>query len=71
MKNRIKDRNNPPEAIHLIAEFGDARLVRCGAKVRLEGGSMADRLDALDWARINLPGINVTTRHTAGSPVTP
>ncbi len=71
MKNRMKEKAGPPETSQTIAEFGDARLVRCGAKVFLEGGSMADRMDALEWARSNLPGVRVATREPARLPVAP
>ena len=66
MKNRIKERmETTAEAKFVIAEFGEAKLVRVGAKVLLEGGSMADRLDALEWAKINLPGVLIQS----GEPV--
>lgn len=56
MKDRIKEKmETPPETKLVIAEFGDAKLIRIGARFCLEGGSMADRLDALEWAKFNLP----------------
>lgn len=76
MKNRIKERmETTAETRHVIAEFGDAKLVRVGAKVCLEGGSMADRLDALEWAKINLPGVLIQSdaamkRTTRGKTIT-
>jgi len=53
MKNRLNDVVGNEDLI-VIAVFGDARLVRIGRRVHLEGGSMADRMEALDWALANL-----------------
>ncbi|MGY8674451.1 MAG: hypothetical protein ACKVHO_17910 [Verrucomicrobiia bacterium] len=33
----------------LIASFGDARLLKSDAGVRMQGGSMADRMEAMEW----------------------
>ena len=69
MKNRIKERMEAAtETKIIIAEFGDAKLVRIGAKVCLEGGSMADRLDALEWAKVNLPGVLIQSAASAKRP---
>ena len=66
MKNRIKEgMETAEETKFVIAEFGEAKLVRMGAKVLLEGGSMADRLDALEWAKTNLPKVLIQS----GEPV--
>lgn len=76
MKNRIKERmETTAETKFVIAEFGEAKLVRVGAKVLLEGGSMADRLDALEWAKANLPGVliqsgNIVKRAARGKTIT-
>lgn len=53
MKNRLND-VVADEVVVVLAIFGDARLVRVRGRVHLEGGSMADRMEALDWASVNL-----------------
>lgn len=66
MKNRIKEgMETAAETRLIIAEFGEAKLVRVGAKVILEGGSMADRLDALEWAKTNLPKVLIQSGEPA------
>ncbi len=39
----------------LVAEFGEARLTRENGCLHLRGGSMADRIEALEWASMFLP----------------
>ena len=53
MKNRLNDVVDD-EVVVVLAVFGEARLVRVRRRVHLEGGSMADRMEALDWASANL-----------------
>jgi len=63
MKNRIQDGTKsgrisaevtvPDET--LIARFGEALLLRVGRQIVLRGGSMADRLDALEWMATAMP----------------
>ncbi len=39
----------------IIAEFGSARLVRCGAgRLELRGGSSQERSEAREWASLFL-----------------
>jgi hypothetical protein len=35
--------------------FGEAVLVRVGGRVVLRGGSMADRMEALEWMAMFMP----------------
>jgi len=39
----------------LVAEFGEACLTRENGRLHLRGGSMADRMEALEWAAMFLP----------------
>lgn len=39
----------------LVAEFGEARLTREQGRLHLHGGSMADRMEALEWVAMFLP----------------
>ena len=39
----------------LVAEFGEARLTREHGRLHLRGGSMADRMEALEWIALFLP----------------
>jgi len=39
----------------LIASFGEARLLRVDGALRLTGGSMADRMEALEWVAMFMP----------------
>lgn len=38
-----------------VAEFGEARLTRERGRLHLRGGSMADRMEALEWVAMFLP----------------
>ena len=39
----------------LVAEFGEARLTREQGRLHLRGGSMTDRMEALEWVAMFLP----------------
>ena len=39
----------------MIASFGEARLVKMESGVRLVGGSMADRMEAMEWMSMFMP----------------
>ena len=39
----------------LIATFGEARLVRVNGTICLRGGTMADRMEALEWLSLMMP----------------
>jgi hypothetical protein len=39
----------------VVAEFGEARLTRVKGRLHLCGGSMADRMEALEWVAMFLP----------------
>jgi hypothetical protein len=41
--------------MEVLATFGEARLIREGDKIGLWGGSMADRLEALEWVSLMMP----------------
>lgn len=62
MKNRIKNREGNEAVETLLAVFGEAQLVRAGNRVYLDGGSMVDRMEAIEWAKENLPGVRVQSR---------
>jgi hypothetical protein len=47
MKNRIEDSDR--ETAEIIATFGEARLLKVNDTIVLRGGSMADRMEALEW----------------------
>ncbi len=53
MKNQLEKEVTSEDAVVLVV-FGDARLVRFGDRVLLDGGSMADRTEAIEWASANL-----------------
>lgn len=38
----------------VVGVFGDARLVESSDGLHLEGGSMADRVEAQEWAAVHL-----------------
>ena len=61
MKNRLKD-EGVDEVETVLAVFGEARLVKVGVRLHLDGGSMADRMDALDWASTSPGNQKVTPR---------
>ncbi len=35
--------------------FGEAQLVKVNGRIRLRGGSMADRTEALEWLSLFMP----------------
>jgi hypothetical protein len=39
----------------VIAQFGEAVLVRMDGRIVLRGGSMADRTEALEWLSMFMP----------------
>jgi len=47
---------SPHPAEELIASFGETRLVRVHGRLQLHGGAMSDRLEALEWISMFLPG---------------
>jgi hypothetical protein len=51
MKSRVFEQE--PE---ILAKFGEASVVRIDGKLYLRGGSMADRIEALEWLARFLPG---------------
>jgi len=54
MKNRMESLVfNQSEEVLVI--FGEARLVRVKGRVYLRGGSMAERMEALEWLSIFEP----------------
>ena len=44
-----------PKEGETIAQFGEAKLVRVEGRIRLRGGSMADRIEALEWLELFHP----------------
>jgi hypothetical protein len=46
----------------IIATFGEAALVRQDGEIELRGGSMADRVEALEWMSLMMPGEAVRVR---------
>jgi hypothetical protein len=59
MKTELQKRLRGEE---LIATFGEARLVRVNARIELRGGSMSDRMEALEWVARTLPDEMVDIR---------
>ena len=54
MKNRVFQ--PPPEGDEqIIATFGEAKLVKVDGQIQLWGGSMADRMEAMEWVSLFLP----------------
>jgi len=54
MKNRMESLIfNQSEEV--LAIFGEARLVRVNGRLYLRGGSMAERMEALEWLSIFEP----------------
>jgi len=43
------------EEEEVIARFGEAILVRVRGRIVLRGGSMADRMEALEWMAMFMP----------------
>lgn len=39
----------------VIASFGEAKLVKVDGTLHLRGGSMSDRIEALEWVSLFLP----------------
>ena len=39
----------------VVASFGEAKLVKVDGTLQLRGGSMSDRIEALEWISIFLP----------------
>ena len=39
----------------LLASFGDAQLLKVDGMIRLRGGSMTDRVEALEWLSSFIP----------------
>ncbi len=54
MKNRVLAHFESYEG-QVIAKFGDARLVNVHGQIELQGGSMSDRMEALEWMSLFLP----------------
>ena len=54
MKNRIEE-TRQEECIEVVAIFGEARVVRINGRIHLRGGSMADRMEALEWLSMFMP----------------
>lgn len=42
-----------------LATFGEAELVRIDGRIFLRGGSMVDRIEAMEWMSIYMPEENV------------
>ncbi len=41
----------------VIARFGEALLLRIGGRIILRGGSMTDRMEALEWVAMFMPEV--------------
>ena len=54
MKNRVLQLTDITEE-QVIASFGDAKLVKVDGTLHLRGGSMSDRIEALEWVSLFLP----------------
>ena len=54
MKNQISELVTD-RTEETIALFGDARLVRVNDSICLRGGSMADRMEAVEWLSLMMP----------------
>lgn len=54
MKNRISSYWESMQE-EIIATFGDAVLVKAGGRIQLRGGSMSDRMEALEWMSLFMP----------------
>ena len=53
MKNHVIE--NWGAAGVVIASFGEARLVKVDGRIELRGGTMADRMEALEWISLFMP----------------
>ena len=53
MKERSLEKRPENEDL-VIGIFGEARLVKSAEGLHLEGGSMADRVEAQEWAAVHL-----------------
>ena len=54
MKNRVfQPLQNQDE--QLIATFGEAKLVKVDGRIQLRDGSMADRMEAMEWISLFMP----------------
>jgi hypothetical protein len=47
----------------VLGTFGEAQLVRVDDKIHLRGGSMADRIEALEWVALFMPDEVVSMDH--------
>ena len=54
MKNRTKELVTD-RTEDVVATFGEARLVRVDGRICLRSGSMADRMEALEWLSMMMP----------------
>ena len=54
MKNRLLQIMDISEE-QVVASFGEAKLVKVDGTLQLRGGSMSDRIEALEWISIFLP----------------
>ena len=54
MKNRVFQ-PLPTEGEQVIATFGEAKLVKVDGKIQLRDGSMADRMEAMEWISLFMP----------------
>lgn len=53
MNNRVLDERQQEGA--LLASFGEAQLVKVDGRLELRGGTMSDRMEALEWISLFLP----------------
>jgi len=59
MKNRTKELVTE-QTEEIIATFSEARLIRAEGRIYLRGGSMADRMEALEWLSMMMPEVVVS-----------
>jgi len=59
MKNRTKELVTE-QTEEIIATFSEAQLIRAEGRVYLRGGSMADRMEALEWLSMMMPEVVVS-----------
>jgi hypothetical protein len=60
MKNRMQKiwgtgQGETAASGEVLAQFGEAVLVRINGQIVLRGGSMADRMEALEWLSMFMP----------------